>query len=114
MAPDYVQRWETLVKQAEIATRNVLSQPLHHSKYPYQKVKDEWQDVISCWDELACAPGTTFLQEEVAFGSRFLKEYVNRKLEYIKQFDDTKWRTVWIGAGQPRDTMAPKYGSLLV
>jgi predicted Rossmann fold nucleotide-binding protein DprA/Smf involved in DNA uptake len=52
---------------------------------------------------MAVASGAVFLQGEIAAGARILASHAMRRLEEIRAYDTSPFRTTWLGTGQPND-----------
>ena len=115
--PEYWEPWNRAIQHADSYTYNILHVQTHkHTEYQIQQIRDVWQMALSLWDEMACAPNAVFLQQEIAEGSRWQQAYVNRILEFHSDIHGKhmKYRTHWIGTGQPNDPYDSKLPSLLV
>lgn len=101
--PEYISHWKKSVDHAENVFETLINKQMSHTEYPYQQVRDAWQMVLDRWDEMACAPAAVNLQEEIAAGARIQKLYCQQRLETLRNYDYSPYRTVWMGTGQPRD-----------
>lgn len=97
--PEYYDSWKKAFDHAESTYQTLIQSPLYHSKYPYQQLKDVWSLVLERWDAIACAPAALNLQEEISAGARILQQYAARRLESMREYDTTPYRTVWFGTG---------------
>ena len=111
--PEYVDHWKKSVDHAEVVFESLVNREIRHTDYPYQQLKDVWQMVLHRWDEMAAAPAAVNLQEEIAAGSRVLRRYCISRLETLRNYDNSPYRTVWIGQGQPNDPYDDRYPSIV-
>lgn len=101
--PEYYAEFEKALQHAETVYTSILSKPLYHTRYAYQEVRDIWQEVINRWEQIAIGSQSLFLQKHIASGSRILQKHVMERLETMRKYDTSPYRTVWFGTGQPKD-----------
>lgn len=111
--PEYYYHFEKALEHAEVIHKDIISKPMYHTRQSYQQVKDIWQEVMNRWESIAVAPAAVYMQQEVAAGARILQKHALSRLEEIRLYDTSPYRTTWIGQGQPRDPYDSKTVSLV-
>jgi len=59
--------------------------------------------VLRVWESIAVSPNAQFLQADIATGARMLASHTMRRLEELRRYDTSPYRTTWLGTGQPKD-----------
>ena len=111
--PEQYDSWKRALDHAEFTYEELIKRPIRHTDYPYQQLKDVWSLVLERWDSLAVLPASLYMQEEISAGARILKRYAVQRLESLRQYDHSPYRTVWLGTGQPKDPYDSNYPSLI-
>lgn len=101
--PHRYQEFLRAYQESHIVFQKLIEKPLYHARYPYQTLRDSWQNVLNQWEELAVSNDTTYLQGDIAKGSRILNQLCQEKLQELRLYDTSPYRTTWIGEGQPKD-----------
>lgn len=112
VCPEYYERFISSLQHSESVFYTLITNPMTHRSHSYQQLRDNWQETINRWEQIAIAPVALFLQEEVAAGSRILTSYCMSRLESLRKYDTNPYRTVWLGEGQPHDPQDTIYRTI--